>query len=151
MRQPCRAGHPLHTTPPPSSTPSTLPRRAICLACFQPAVLPWILPFKSNKDKPRPAHGALTGKSITLFWFTTGFGRFPSPQTYNDLLWLHGSQKALVASTPAWMAGQVREFSGATGARGRTGLPLTDRTAALALKCLAQARAPGLAGSLGGH
>ncbi|XP_052031715.1 uncharacterized protein C1orf127 homolog [Apodemus sylvaticus] len=35
---------------------------AICLACFQPAVLPWILPFMSNKDRPRPAHAALTEK-----------------------------------------------------------------------------------------
>ncbi|XP_027298030.2 uncharacterized protein C1orf127 homolog [Cricetulus griseus] len=35
---------------------------AICLACIQPAVFPWILPFGSNKDRPRLAHGALTGK-----------------------------------------------------------------------------------------
>ncbi|XP_041508383.1 uncharacterized protein C1orf127-like [Microtus oregoni] len=35
---------------------------AICLACIQPAVFPWVLPFGSNKDRPRPAHGALTGK-----------------------------------------------------------------------------------------
>ncbi|XP_028613839.1 uncharacterized protein C1orf127 homolog [Grammomys surdaster] len=33
---------------------------AVCLACIQPAVFPWILPFRSNKDRPRPAHGALT-------------------------------------------------------------------------------------------
>nr|XP_042128424.1 LOW QUALITY PROTEIN: uncharacterized protein C1orf127 homolog [Peromyscus maniculatus bairdii] len=35
---------------------------AICLACIQHAVFPWILPFGSNKDRPHPAHGALTGK-----------------------------------------------------------------------------------------
>ncbi|XP_057640947.1 uncharacterized protein C1orf127 homolog [Chionomys nivalis] len=35
---------------------------AICLACIQPSVFPWVLPFGSNKDRPRPAHGALTGK-----------------------------------------------------------------------------------------
>ncbi|CAO2590039.1 Uncharacterized protein C1orf127, partial [Lemmus lemmus] len=35
---------------------------AICLACIQPAVFPWSLPFGSNKDRPRPAHGTLTGK-----------------------------------------------------------------------------------------
>ncbi|XP_051027056.1 LOW QUALITY PROTEIN: uncharacterized protein C1orf127 homolog [Acomys russatus] len=35
---------------------------AICLACIQPAVFPWMLPFRSNKDRPRPAHGALTEK-----------------------------------------------------------------------------------------
>ncbi|XP_021017298.1 uncharacterized protein C1orf127 homolog isoform X2 [Mus caroli] len=35
---------------------------AICLACVQPAVFPWILPVRSNKDRPRPAHGALTEK-----------------------------------------------------------------------------------------
>ncbi|XP_060234628.1 uncharacterized protein LOC110548147 [Meriones unguiculatus] len=35
---------------------------AICLACIQPAVFSGILPFRSNKDRPRPAHGALTEK-----------------------------------------------------------------------------------------
>ncbi|XP_062962671.1 uncharacterized protein C1orf127 homolog isoform X2 [Cynocephalus volans] len=28
---------------------------AICLACVQPAVFPWLLPFRSNRDRPRPA------------------------------------------------------------------------------------------------
>ncbi|XP_031235331.1 uncharacterized protein C1orf127 homolog [Mastomys coucha] len=35
---------------------------AICLACIQPAVFPWILPFRSHKDRPHPAPGALTEK-----------------------------------------------------------------------------------------
>ncbi|XP_032750476.1 uncharacterized protein C1orf127 homolog [Rattus rattus] len=35
---------------------------AVCLACIQPAVFPWILPFRSNKDRPHPARGALTEK-----------------------------------------------------------------------------------------
>ncbi|XP_036033293.1 uncharacterized protein C1orf127 homolog [Onychomys torridus] len=35
---------------------------AICLACIQHAVFPRILPFGSNKDRPHPAHGALTRK-----------------------------------------------------------------------------------------
>ncbi|EDL81137.1 rCG31039, isoform CRA_a [Rattus norvegicus] len=34
----------------------------VCLACIQPAVFPWILPFRSNKDRPHPARGALTEK-----------------------------------------------------------------------------------------
>ncbi|KAL6086582.1 hypothetical protein STEG23_008989 [Scotinomys teguina] len=38
------------------------PGRAIYLACTQHAVFPWILPFGSNKDRPHPAPGALTGK-----------------------------------------------------------------------------------------
>ncbi|XP_029418534.1 uncharacterized protein C1orf127 homolog [Nannospalax galili] len=35
---------------------------AICLACIQPAVFPWILPFRSDKDRPRPAQTALSEK-----------------------------------------------------------------------------------------
>nr|XP_045005011.1 uncharacterized protein C1orf127 homolog [Jaculus jaculus] len=36
------------------------PYRTICLACVQPVVFSWILPFRSNRDRPHPGLGALT-------------------------------------------------------------------------------------------
>uniref|UniRef100_A0A8C5VPI8 Chromosome 1 open reading frame 127 n=1 Tax=Microcebus murinus TaxID=30608 RepID=A0A8C5VPI8_MICMU len=46
---------------------------AVCLACVQPVAFPWILPFRSNRDRPSPAPEVSTGKSIMLLRFVECF------------------------------------------------------------------------------
>ncbi|XP_053431497.1 uncharacterized protein C1orf127 homolog [Nycticebus coucang] len=47
---------------------------AICLACVQPVVFPWILPFGSNRDRPSPGPEVSTGPqscfSVTVECFS---------------------------------------------------------------------------------
>lgn len=138
------------------STPFSLPHRAVCLACVQPAVFPWILPFGSNKDRPRPAHGALTGKSVMLFWFTPGFRRLPSSQTDNlpaccgsvEVRSIR-SQHPSLDGRPLCQLALAECLGSQEWLKSEPGLPLTEE--ALVLKRPSQAHMPGLVCSPGVH